>query len=190
MVKASPFFIKDAGASGVYGFSQGDNTNLCQRFISKFGHSDYLHVLNFTENWFPFLKGGNPPKDRPSLNAEVNWRFWFTRIMLLILLIGIVIAGIRLTERFKRSSNLPPQPTVEQPQEPASQNTNQNSNENAPFHESKNPGRPEKRQSLANYLSQARKFLKQGNYEEAIRVYVTKPSILIRKTLWQRQLKM
>ena len=133
VVKASPFFIKDAGASGVYGFSQGDNTNLCQRFISKFGHSDYLHVLNFTENWFPFLKGGNPPKDRPSLNAEVNWRFWFTRIMLLILLIGIVMAGIRLTERFKRSSNLPPQPTVEQPQEPASQNTNQNSNENAPF---------------------------------------------------------
>ena len=56
VVKAAPFFVQDAGPSGAHGFDQNSDGALCQRSISKFGHSDYLHVLNFTNNWFPFLK--------------------------------------------------------------------------------------------------------------------------------------
>jgi hypothetical protein len=99
VVQAAPFFIEDAGSSGVYGFDQSDNKYLCDRFTDKFGHSDYLHRLNFTENWFPFLKGGNPPKNRPSLNNKFNWKYWLTRIVLLLLAALIVGSSILLIEK-------------------------------------------------------------------------------------------
>ena len=171
VVQAAPYFIQDAGPSGVYGFDQSNNVFLCQRFIDKFGHSDYLHVLNFTENWFPFLKGGSPPKDRPSLNKGFNWKFWFARITMLMCLIGFVIAGIALMGRLKH----PPKPSLqsmsEQFSEPMNQNANQNLDENKntpPKPQTQKPVHPERTQAIVRYLSQARKHLEQEEYDEAI----------------------
>jgi len=85
VVKAAPFFIRDAGPSGAHGFEQQCNQFLCQRFVSKFRHSDYLHSLNFTESWIPFLKGGPAPSNRPPLNRKLNWKFWLTVIAFFLL---------------------------------------------------------------------------------------------------------
>ena len=171
VVQAAPYFIRDAGASGVYGFDQADNTHLCQRFIDKFGHSDYLHVLNFTENWFPFLKGSNPPKDRPSLNKRFNWRFWLVRITLLLFLIGFVIAGVALMKRLKNPSKSLANNMNEQFQELVSQNKNNNSNAYSytpPKQQKQKLTNPGINQLLSRYLDQARKLSKQGDYKGAI----------------------
>jgi hypothetical protein len=92
VVKASPFFIGDAGPSGAQGFDSRDDNRLCQRYVSKFGHSDYLHSLNYRTNWLPFLKGGSPPKDLQPLNKKFNWKIWLT-ITLLLLLISLLFIG-------------------------------------------------------------------------------------------------
>lgn len=122
VVRAAPFFVQDAGASGVWGFSEKNSAMLCQRFISKFGHSDYLHVLNFRQNWIPFLLGGVAPKDRPPLNNEFNWKFFVTVFLLLVLLAGGIIgvskiAGSLITElssekRTQVITQPPPQMTL------------------------------------------------------------------------------
>jgi tetratricopeptide (TPR) repeat protein len=91
VVKASPFFISDAGPSGAYEFDIKNDPRLCQRSVSKFGHSDYLHLLNFRDNWLPFLKGGPPPKDLPPLNKTFNWKIWLTITLLFLLLLSLII---------------------------------------------------------------------------------------------------
>lgn len=90
VVKASPYVIKDAGPSGAYGFDLNDE-RLCQRFVSKFGHSDYLHLSNFRSSWFPFLRGEPPPTSLPALDKKTNWRFWTTIAILLLLLFAMII---------------------------------------------------------------------------------------------------
>lgn len=171
VVKSSPFFIQDAGPSGVYGFNQNDNIHLYQRFISKFGHSDYLHVLNFSENWIPFLKGGYTPKDRPTLNEEVNWRYWLTRIILLLLLTGLAIAGFIVKEGRRNLPTSSAQTSTEQSQEAGDQNINgPGVSSYTPTKQGKQPPANSNRtRSVAFYLDQARKLSRQGDYEGAIR---------------------
>jgi hypothetical protein len=89
-VKASPYFIKDAGPSGAYGFDINDE-RLCQRFVSKFGHSDYLNLSNFRSSWFPFLRGESPPTSLPALDKKTNWKFWMTIALVLLLLSATII---------------------------------------------------------------------------------------------------
>lgn len=99
VVKAAPFFVKDAGLSGVRGFNKMDDKHLCQRFVSKFGHSDYLHILNFRENWIPFLNGGIAPRNRPPLNNQVNWKFCITILIFLLLLAGLIFGVFKIVRR-------------------------------------------------------------------------------------------
>ena len=167
-VKAAPYFILDSGASGAYGFHQRDE-RLCQRFIDRFGHSDYLHRLNYTTNWIPFLRGSLPPTDRPPKNRAFNWRFWLTQTTLLISLIGLVIAGVTLKESREPLSGPRAENTNAQSHGLASRNENKNfvENENAPA-KSQKPARPERTQSIARHLNQARRYLEQDEFDKAI----------------------
>jgi hypothetical protein len=121
VVKAAPFFIKDAGSSGAYGFKRDNDDHFHQRFIAKFGHSDYLHVLNFTTNWIPYLKGGKAPQNRPPLNREFNWKYAITTVLFLLLLSGLVLGGVKIAQLFTSQPDNKPADT--------------NSNHNAPVKE-------------------------------------------------------
>lgn len=88
VVKVAPYVIADAGHSGAHGFERDNDEHFSQRTVSKFGHSDYLHRLNFRDNWIPYLQGGEPPKDRLPLSKTVNWRF---RATIAALLIGFLL---------------------------------------------------------------------------------------------------
>jgi hypothetical protein len=97
VVRIAPWFIQDAGSSGAHGFDQ-QSAGLYQRFVSKFGHSDYLHTLNFTANWFPFLRGSSAPRNRPPGSQRVNWRFWVTAVFSLLLLSGLIIGAVKISQ--------------------------------------------------------------------------------------------
>lgn len=99
VVKAAPFFIQDSGSSGAYGFDLKDD-RLCQRTITKFGHSDYLHISNFAQTWIPFLEGDPAPRNRPPLNRQSNWKYSASVVVLLLLLLGLIFAAAQITRHF------------------------------------------------------------------------------------------
>jgi len=99
VVKAAPFVVRDAGSTGAHGFKRENNDFFQQRFISKFGHSDYLHVLNFRQNWIPYLKGGKAPQDRPPLNKAFNWKYAITMVIVLLLLSILIFGAVKIASR-------------------------------------------------------------------------------------------
>ena len=177
VVKAAPFFISDAGASGAYGFKPVQDDHLCQRTISKFTHSDYLHVLNFRENWIPFLSGEKPPKDR-LFRVPFNWKVWVTRVTLLLLFIGFAIGGVKILKRwnekhsisssslFTANSSLPPHGDRSEGNTNIGRATSETV-QIAPPHNS--PTTPRRKPTNAeDYFAQARKYFRSGNCRRAI----------------------
>lgn len=179
VVKAAPFFIQDAGASGAYGFTLQDDNRLCQRTIRKFGHSDYLYVLNFKEVWIPFLKGGNQPRDRLS-TPPFNWRIWISKTILLLLLTVLGVSGVRTinwlrTKNYDLPNDQRYSKNITSPaHEDAEKSKNINKNGLAPRQPTQRrlispTGLTNKARSAESYFVEARRYFTSGNCKGAVK---------------------
>jgi hypothetical protein len=77
--------ISNAGASGVYGFTDIANGSVVQLFHDQYNHSDYFYSLNYRGRWIPFLNGKNPQPVHAVKTSKVNWKFIITSVVFLCL---------------------------------------------------------------------------------------------------------
>lgn len=83
-----PWFVRDAGQSGLKAFSDGADGAVVQRGNRWLRHSDYFHRFNYTKRWIPFLMGVDPAPANPQRTLATNWRFYIS----IGALIGVLIA--------------------------------------------------------------------------------------------------
>jgi pimeloyl-ACP methyl ester carboxylesterase len=89
-VRLVGWVVKDAGASGVYGFEDSANGCIIDRPHPKFRHSDYFYRLNYERNWIPFLKGQEPRPVVLGERRETNYKFRLFLLLLVMLALTLV----------------------------------------------------------------------------------------------------
>jgi hypothetical protein len=90
-VKLVEWIVSDMGKSGTRGFEDKAGGRIVERAHPLFRHSDYFYKANFSNNWIPFLLGGEP-RNTMSRVSRWNWKpvaFWSTLSLL-------VLAALRL----------------------------------------------------------------------------------------------
>ena len=170
VVKAAPYVIHDAGASGAYGFDIR-NEQICQRYISKFGHSDYLHRLNFATSWIKFLEGGPSPNNRIFSPTRKNWRFWITVTVSMLLTSIAIYSGLILLRQLQTAPranvNANGNSSIYQPNNTPdvsiTTNTNMSINQNR-----NGRMRPNRGASIDTYISAARRSFQSGRCRESL----------------------
>lgn len=80
------WFVRDAGPSGLTGFDDEADGAVVQRCHPQFRHSDYFYLLNYQNNWIPFLKGNDLSKIPHERLRARNWRFAVVRLVFLVAL--------------------------------------------------------------------------------------------------------
>src|SRR5438132_271539 len=111
------WFVRDAGSSGVEGFSDTAGGCVIQRFHPDWRHSTFFYELNYERNWASFLKGDVPGPPGTVVGRKTNWRFRITVLTCLVVLLclaGLAIRGSRLWSGIRH----PPSPPVSSPQLP------------------------------------------------------------------------
>ena len=111
------WFVRDAGSSGVKGFSDTAGNRVIQRLHPDWRHSTSFYELNYQHNWVSFLKGNLPGPPGTAEGRTINWYFRFTLVLCLVGVLCMVffIQRIRLGAGIKHPPSLPalsPQPSA------------------------------------------------------------------------------
>ncbi|MDF0676589.1 MAG: PAN domain-containing protein [Nitrospira sp.] len=94
-VKLVAWIVKDAGPSGVEGFSDKVDGIVADIHRDGFKHSDYFYSLHVQNVWIPFLKGTALTELEKAGNSKrpKNLKFQITQIALVILILSVAILG-------------------------------------------------------------------------------------------------
>jgi pimeloyl-ACP methyl ester carboxylesterase len=97
-VRIAQWVIADAGPSGYRGFSDNANERVVQQRSRSFGHSRYFFLLNYRDNWIPFLRNGAVRMTPETAPLRRNWKFTSLIALMLIGLCLILYYGV--TKRY------------------------------------------------------------------------------------------
>lgn len=84
------WFIKDAGQSGLLGFSDDADGRVLQRGHTWFRHSDYFYTGNYRKRWLRFLLGTDPPELTTEDQPAINWRFRLLQASAVTAIIAVI----------------------------------------------------------------------------------------------------
>lgn len=88
------FVVKEAGESGVEGFSDEANGAVSQIFYQGHHHSDYHHLSNYQRSWIPFLLGKEAHRlTDEDLKGEPRNPF-FRNTMIALAVIVLAVAAV------------------------------------------------------------------------------------------------